>query len=192
MGKAGGRIETKRKTANWGVGKSHNSIVLVISDYNDIFSNFDPRSYSVRSLSVDFIDETKRASIDKAIGGLKLQLIVPGRLRDQDLEIVIKRRLKAHFKKHLKKIHIQNRRMIHKGIAFIIAGAATMFLATLFLFRYAEQDMFKHFMLILLEPAGWFFFWEGLNLIIFETEHKKPEEEFYKKMAACAIKFASR
>ena|SRR3989344_1325162 len=177
---------------HWGSGRSHNCIALVLSNYDDMFSDFDPRPYSVRSLSVDFIDETKRASIDKAISGLELHLIVPQNLRNQKLEKIIKKRLKSHFKKHLKKVHFQNRKMIHRGTAFIITGAITMFLATLFLFRYANQDMFKHFMLILLEPAGWFFFWEGLNMIIFETEHKKPEEEFYRKMTACAIKFTSR
>jgi len=34
---------------------------------------------------------------------------------------------------------------------------------------------------ILTEPAGWFFFWEGLNLTLFEPKRIKPDLEFYRK-----------
>jgi len=47
------------------------------------------------------------------------------------------------------------------------------------------------FLVILLEPGGWFLFWEGLNLIIFETKEETPDFSFYEKMSKCSINFSS-
>jgi len=48
-----------------------------------------------------------------------------------------------------------------------------------------------HFLLILFEPAGWFFFWEGLDQVVFESKKTKPDLEFYEKMAKSDIYFLS-
>jgi len=45
------------------------------------------------------------------------------------------------------------------------------------------------FLSVLSEPAGWFLFWEGLNLIIFQSKKKVPELDFYKKMSKAKIIF---
>jgi len=42
-----------------------NDITLLLDSYNDIFSSFDPRPYSEKSLSDDLIIECKKAAIDK-------------------------------------------------------------------------------------------------------------------------------
>ena len=44
---------------------NYNEIVLLIKDYENIYSDFDIRPYPHRSLSSDFLDEVKRASKDK-------------------------------------------------------------------------------------------------------------------------------
>ena len=51
--------------------------------------------------------------------------------------------------------------------------------------------MFTKFLFVLLEPGGWFCFWEGLNQVIFEPKTKKHELDFYKKMANSRINFLS-
>jgi hypothetical protein len=40
-----------------------------------------------------------------------------------------------------------------------------------------------------IEPAGWFFVWEGFERIFDYTKEKKPEIEFYKKMSKVEIGF---
>ena len=44
------------------------NISLILDSYNDMFSDFDPRSFSERALSDDFLSECKRAARDKDIG----------------------------------------------------------------------------------------------------------------------------
>jgi hypothetical protein len=170
---------------------SHDNISLKLSTYGDIFSDFDPRQYSDRALSVDFLDEARRASVDKPSGDLELRLLLPRRLRDVKDEKVIRNRLKTHFEKHAKKMKIHYSRVIRNGLLSTIAGIAIMFFASLFLFTYTNGNFFMHFLLILFEPAGWFFFWEGLDQVVFESKKTKPDLDFYEKMAKSDIIFLS-
>lgn len=164
-------------------------ISLSIDSYDDIFSDFDPRPFSQRALSVDFLDEAKRASRDKE--EIELKFLMPSILRNFETEKTIKNRLREHFKKHAKETEAECKQTIILGIRFIIAGIIFMFLATLILYKFKEASFLSTFLVVLLEPAGWFSFWEGLNLAIFESKKKKPEAIFYKKMANCKITFLS-
>jgi hypothetical protein len=170
---------------------SHDNISLKMASYNDIFSSFDPRPYSERALSVDFIEEAKRASIDKPSGEIELRLILDEKDRDADMERIIQKRLKVHFERHAKKIRDQFRAIVRNGTIFTVSGIIIMFLASFFLFRYSESNLFIHFLLILFEPAGWFFFWEGLDQVVFESKKKTPELEFYEKMVKSDVIFMS-
>ena len=65
-----------------------------------------------------------------------------------------------------------------------------MFIATFLLFKY-EGGLLTSFLVVLLEPAGWFLFWEGLDLTIFSSKKIKPDLNFYEKMSKCYITFLS-
>ena len=166
-------------------------ISLQLNNYDEIFSDFDPRDYSQRALSDDFLQETKRASRDKVSGTIELRFLVPKKARNLKHESMIKKRLREHFKKHFEEINKEFKKVRRKGIFFIITGIVLMFLATLILFRYAEGNFLMTFLVILLEPGGWFLFWEGLDLIIFEAKKGIPNLSFYKKMSKCSINFFS-
>ena len=51
-------------------------ISLIIDTYDDIFSDFDPRPYSQRALSDDFLLEARKASKDKVSGTFELNFLV--------------------------------------------------------------------------------------------------------------------
>lgn len=170
---------------------SQDNISLKLANYNDIFSSFDPRPYSERSLSVDFLSEAKRASIDKPSGGLELRLLLPEAQRKPETERVIRKRLKAHFERHAKKVRSQHNKVVRTGLSFTTAGIIIMIIATLILFSYPESNLFFNFLIILFEPAGWFLFWEGLDLMLFESKKTCPEMDFYKKMTKTDIIFLS-
>src|SRR3989338_1167827 len=74
-------------------------ISLMMKSYNDIFSSFDPRSFGLRALSDDFLIEAKKAALDKE-GALELSFMIPKNERNFEHEVLIKKRLRDHFKRH--------------------------------------------------------------------------------------------
>ena len=76
------------------------NISLILEGYHDIFSNFDPRPYSEKALSDDFLSECRRAARDKDEQRLELRFMIPKARRDTAEENKIKHRLKEHFHKH--------------------------------------------------------------------------------------------
>lgn len=166
-------------------------ISLWLDSYDDIFSDFDPRPFSVRALSGDFLDEARKASRDKEAGKFELKFLLDKRKRNHVHEHLIKSRLKDHFRKHYNQFQKEQGEIIKKGLWFVVFGVLLMFAASYILFNFGERNFVVSFFIILLEPAGWFLFWEGLDLAIFEAKRKKPMLEFYEKMVKCRISFMS-
>lgn len=164
-------------------------ISLWLDTYDDIFSDFDPRPYSERALSDDFVTEAKRASRDKVSGTLELNLLIPIKMRNLHYESLIKKRLKEHFKKHYHR-HLSDKKIIvHRGMKFVMLGIITMLITTYILHELPDDKLIWSFLVVLFEPAGWFLFWEGMNQIIFESKTISPDLEFYEKMNKCDIQF---
>ena len=166
-------------------------ISLMLDTYDDIFSDFDPRPYSERSLSIDLLEEAERASKDKRGMHLELNFLIPLNIRNKSLEEIIKRRLKEHFRKHFNRLEKEKKDIIKKGLLFTFIGISVMFIATLMLHKNQGKTLLINFLIILFEPAGWFLFWEGLDQAIFESKKINPRLKFYEKMHKCHINFFS-
>ena len=67
-------------------------ISLIIDTYDDIFSDFDPRPYSQRALSDDFLLEARKASKDKVSGTFELNFLIPSHLKNKVHVVMIKKR----------------------------------------------------------------------------------------------------
>jgi len=164
-------------------------IGLRIDTYDDIFSDFDPRPYSKRRLSDDFLYELKKAVKFKPSGEVELKILVPKGKRNFTNEKAIKERITeffdvtfSHTKKEIDKI-------FKDGLKFVSIGIFLMFIASYLLLEHPQQNFIVNFFIFLLEPASWFSFWEGLRQIVFETKDKKKELEFYSKMSNAEIEF---
>lgn len=158
-------------------------ISLKLEQYDDIFSDFDIRPYASRALSVDFLDEIRRAARDKKDGGIELVLYVPERERNESHEAVIGERLTAHFKRHFHLLLEEKRRLIKIGMGMIVMGILCMVAATLIVFEGPSENIFLSFLLIFLEPAAWFLLWEGMDQILFNSKDTNLELKFYRKMS---------
>ena len=164
-------------------------ISLWLDNYDDIFSDFDPRPYSLRSLSDDFLLEAKKASRDKDANRLELRFLISQEHRDPKVEATIKKRLRDHFKKHMESSKKAHWNLIRQGLSFVALGILLMIMATFMLVSDEETNFMRGFFIVLLEPAGGFLFWEGMHLIVFESKEHLPEQDFYKQMANCEITF---
>ena len=179
--------EMNRENNNIGVAE----VKLTIDGYEDIFSEFDPRPLSERGLSGDFLFESDRAIMAKSVEKIDFLMLMPEKNRDLRKEKTIKDRLTKYFRKHHELIDREKKKIVKKGAIFTISGIILMLVATILFFKFRQEDFLTSFFTILLEPGGWFLFWEGLDLIIFESKEKVPNLKFYKRMANANIKFAS-
>jgi len=166
-------------------------ISLWLDTYDDIFSDFDPRPYSQRALSDDFLTEAKKASIDKESGKIELKFLIAKDKRNSSEENTIIKRLRAHFRKHLNMAKLEVELITKKGYSFIIVGIFLMLIASYLIYKNYPKNIFASFLITLLEPAGWFLFWEGLNHLLYRPQEKRKESEFYKKMSESEITFLS-
>ncbi len=164
-------------------------ISLLLDSYDDIFSDFDPRPFSQRALSDDFLSEARRAARDK-IGTLELRFIVPAALRKPEQEAVIKRRIREHFKRHAGMMEKEEKKEVKKSILMTCAGFVLMMIATTILYFQLHSLVFN-FIIVFLEPGGWFLMWTGLDHIFFSGREGKSELEFYTKMSRANITFSS-
>jgi len=167
------------------------SVSLWLDGYDDLFSDFDLRPTSQRALSDDFLYEAKKASKDKVSGKIELNLLLEAKKRNRYVENIIKKRLRQHFNKHHALLHKEANEIIKKGVSFVSLGVILMFIASFILFKYPERTFFSSFLIVLLEPGGWFLFWEGMDLIFFESKRKESDLKFYEKMSKCEINFLS-
>lgn len=165
------------------------NVSLILENYNDIFSDFDPRSFSERAVSDDFLQECKRAVRDKPKDvGFELRLLIPKAERNLTDESRIKLRLKTHFQKHYKRKHDEILRMRLGGGLWFVIGIIFLLIAT-FIFDF--KGFIYTLLIVLLEPAGWFTLWSGLDKIFLYSREEAPEVDFYRKMANCQISFIS-
>lgn len=165
-------------------------ISLWLDTYDDIFSDFDPRPFLQRALSVDFLDEMRRASRDKVSGQIELRFLIPQDLRDNKTEEQIKKRLKEHFKKHADETQKEIKKTARKGFFIAAFGFVLMFLAVI-LHSYMTIEMLRIILTTLLEPAGWFMMFYGFDTAFYGAGRMEPEAEFNQKMAKSEVSFVS-
>lgn len=164
------------------IADSH-EVILQLDHYDDIFSDFDMRPYSKRALSIDFLDEIKRATSDSNIGAVELLLHAPQGERNEAHELVIKERLAGHFKRHLDILRRDRFNLLKRGWGMVLMGVVCMIAATFVAHEGPDSDILFSFLLIFLEPAAWFLLWEGMDLVMFRSKEISPELEFYRKMS---------
>ncbi len=167
---------------------NESSISLKVEGYNDIFSSFDPRHYLEKALSADFLDEAKRATRDTPSGKLTLQIMVSKEKRSLTDENFIKKRMREHFKRHYIMLLQEVQRTKDKGIFMTVLGIIFITIGAYISSLNLEQ-FFSHFAIIVLEPAGWFTAWTGLDQLYYTTKEMKPDMDFYEKMSNAEIRF---
>ena len=164
------------------------NIPLILNSYEDLFSDFDPRSFAERALSDDFLLECKKAVIDKE-EGLELIFAVPRNKRSITDETKIKKRLKDHFRKH----HLVKEDEIKtlKKIGWSWVGIGVLILVGVIYGSLTISNTFFQAVIAIFEIPSWFLVWEGLGKVFIDSKKKQPDQEFYHKMASATISFRS-
>ncbi len=166
-------------------------VSLWLDGYDDIFSDFDPRSYSQRAISDDFLAEMEKVVKDRGHGSYKLKFLLSPEARNLEYEQLIRERLRHFFGVKYHQFSKEKQRIVKRGIIFVSLGIILMFLASFIKTHMHPSDFFYNFLIVLAEPAGWFLFWEGLARAMYKAEEIRPKIDFYNKMARSKISFIS-
>lgn len=163
-------------------------VSLWLDHYDDIFSDFDPRPYSERGISDDFLKEARKFTREVKSGGLELYFLVPGNHRKAEDEAMIKKRLREHFRKHAALLEEEYKHTIVKGVMMAATGFLLLLIAATVDYYNGNEFLWSAVMVVV-EPAGWFTVWNGLDQILSKSKEKRPEQEFYGKMTKADIRF---
>jgi len=165
------------------------TIVLYLDNYNDLFSDFDPRPYSVRTISDDFLLELKRVDPELIYNNYHILFVIPKNKRIIKEENIIKKRLIEFFNNEHILHNNSKKKIIQLGGVFIALGVLVIFLFFYILPKYPHvMDSFSFFQIIF-ELVGWFLLWEGLNQIIFVSKEKKNHIKLYSRLSKAKITF---
>lgn len=164
------------------------SISLLLDSYDAIFSDFDPRPFSERGISDDFLTETKKATIENKEGDLELRFLIPKHLHNLHTDDIIRSRLHHHFKKEMQSLESQIKNLMISGILITVFGMTLLLLISLLVT--IEKPAFWHELLkVIFEPAGWFAVWFGLDRIFYFVRDQHSKLAYYQRMAKAEIQF---
>jgi hypothetical protein len=163
-------------------------ISLQLDEYDDIFSDFDPRPYSKRNISDDFLDELKKITAEKESDVEVLRLLLPHEKKDPRNVSIITARLKSHFKTNLEAHQADRVKIKRKAYVFLLIGIA-MLVSASYVFSWKTASVFHRLIFVTLEPGGWFFAWSGLDSLMSSKKTELPELNFYRKISKVKIVF---
>ncbi|MGP8214451.1 MAG: hypothetical protein ACLQQ4_02700 [Bacteroidia bacterium] len=165
-------------------------VSIWLDEYDDIFSDFDPRPYSERALSDDFIGELKKVCREDELAVAEIKLLLPEKMRKPEYEATIVKRLHAHFRKVYAILTKRVRVMRAKALAMSMAGIVLLFSASMITTQ-QSSNVGMRVMLVLFEPAGWFFIWTGMDNLFFSSRQTQLDMEFYTKLSKSKVVFGS-
>ena len=163
-------------------------IRILLRSYDAIFSDFDPRPYSERTLSYDFIIQAKKRLRNKRGEKVFLKLLLPANKRNEQDEDMIVKRIHSYFKNVNQQLKDEVRKTNKKGLILTLIGIVLMMAASYISFMKPEK-YYVHFLLVLFEPAGWFLVWVGLDHLVYSSKEAKKDLDFYLRVTKSEIKF---
>ena len=169
--------------------KDMKEVSLAIDNWDDIFSDFDPRPLSERALSEDFIFELKKRYRETRKGNYLVTIFAPVALKDEKSERGVIQRLKRHFKHRSLTRQRELNRIRTRGFLFVIIGILFLgFLTLSTYFRYFSELTIEILGIIFM-PLGWFGIWEGFSKIVDTSPIFMQEEILFGKLSRAEYRF---
>jgi len=163
-------------------------VSIWLDGYDDIFSDFDPRPYTQRAISDDFIAAVRKAIQVKKTGGFELTLLMPKASRDEKTEALIRKRIQNFFQGQFSHHQREIRKMRREGLILSISSIGVLFTAAS-LPQMVLDEYLKNLLQVILTPGGWFMIFNGLDSIFYKPRHKKTESDYCRKLSRSRIVF---
>jgi hypothetical protein len=166
-------------------------ITITLDNYDDIFSDFDPRPFSKRELSEDFLKEISRRYMENKRGRFEVHFTIPSAERDLKAEALIKKRLREQFTSMVKRESEAIKKTKDRGYFYMLVGFLILLLDTYFYFYLSYESLFYHLITILLVPAGWYGMFTGIGKVIDEPYDASERKKLHEKFERAAYSFMS-
>lgn len=164
-------------------------VSIAIDNWDDIFSDFDPRPLTERALSEDFIFELKKRYRETKKGDYLVTIYAPVTLKDDKSEKGVSQRLKRHFRQRSLTRQRELNRIRLRGVLFVMIGIFFLgFLTLATYFRYFS-DLTIEILGIIFMPLGWFGIWEGFSKIVDTSPIFIQEEMLFDKLSKATYRF---
>jgi len=184
----GEELSYRSKISEEHIGDPRQHIKIVLESYDDLFSDFDPRGYSERNISDDFIEELKaRTTKDRnlLVRHITFLLSDNDNYRNAVHEDIIKTRIKQFFKYSWRVAVRSDTRQRKLGLIWFIVGALLLIIsAVLSIPDYQNSLPLVVFLFnSVLNAAGYYIIWNGLDLMLFGLKDEKDQLQFFKQMS---------
>lgn len=161
-----------------------------LDTYDDLYSDFDSKRFSKRLVSEDFLHELKR-NVKEVKGTISLLILhLPAEVRKPVAEREILQSLRSYFENQHAFLKTEVSRLFRKGIVMTFTGVLLLTIAAYVNFLAAKSFPYS-VVEVILEPAGWFLIWNGLDTIFYETRIRRSGIGFFGRMLGCRIQFDS-
>ncbi len=162
-------------------------IEIAIDSYDDMFSDFDIRSFPQRQVSEDFLDELKVRMVRRT-DELKpiIVLIIENSKRTVKHERLIIKRLKSFFEERYSSYIHQRAKNIRQSCISGILGLVFLFAAKI-LSKHVDS-MFGDFLLI----PSWYLVWSALENVLGNNQEITKKLKYYKELSESTIEFRDR
>jgi hypothetical protein len=159
-----------------------------LDSLDELFSDFDPRSYLKRTLSDDFITQIRRVVADQVGEKMILQLQLPAEIRNEQDEDVIAGRLQNYFTEKHGQLLKKRKNGIRNAVFLMLLGLLLMVISSYIVFL-NSAEYYPNLLLVLFEPGGWFCMWTGLDRLLDHSLKQRKELNFYSRMSATHFQF---
>jgi hypothetical protein len=156
---------------------------IALDSYDDIFSDFDPSPYERRILSDDFLRELRRRHAEKRKGEFVVNFTLPGSLRSEKTEALVRKRIKDYFKARLRETGKEGKDKLRKGVLRLLVGVAI----SLSLIVFPQLDSAP--LLTIFSVLIWYVLWSGFEEIFEVSSRLKRKQAFYDKFLRAEYNF---
>ena len=161
---------------------------LWLDSYNDLYSDFDSRHLGRRRISEDFMHELQQAMTGEYASTNDLILQLPEAERQPETESRIIERLQRYFQGQFKEAQFKHRKKVRAGWILIAAGLAIMVINAWISIEYPDHNVIMASKVVL-EPAGWFMMWTGLDILFTDRKSLYKEMVLFRSLSAMKIQF---
>ena len=162
-------------------------ISIWLDTYDDVFSDFDPRPYTQRTMSDDFINAAKNEIKETSGGKLEMILMIPEKMRATNHEDTIRKRIRDYFKNNFD--ILAGKTLHEKRWGYLIFGGGILSIfASSLVHMMHTPIILQNLLYSIFEPMGFFMLFTGLDQVISASKNKE-NIEFYRKIAEGNIRF---